>query len=191
MNKHNDVIEIRNSRFKSTILFLACFLFVACSIWLLKIDPSNIWGSFVQNIKSHEKGWIFVINIIFFGAGSLIFVWRFFDRRVQLRITRKGLYSRVGRQKTASWADITGINVVKIRIPLSFGITICRLIHVPLREQSEPKEKRRFSFLPSNFKNISKDDMAILTELLEGSHKGLFSTLKEAHQQFSKPEIKH
>jgi hypothetical protein len=55
MMNNEPILEIRYSRYKNSLLLLGCLSFVACAVWLLKIDPQDIWVCLFSSIKTHEK----------------------------------------------------------------------------------------------------------------------------------------
>jgi len=185
MSNNNPILEIRYSRYKSFLGLLGCLGFVACAFWLLKIDSGDIWGSLVSGIKTHEKGWIFAIGIVFFGGCGVGYGWLIFNRRVQTRIDKDGLYSRRSSKETFPWQSIASFKKVNIRHPRSFGLFPFRLIAIYLLEPAKSSAPKPPGKLKKLFSFWTDGDVSIQATLMDHSQQEIMDALQATHQKYA------
>ncbi|MEH6478100.1 MAG: STM3941 family protein [Sneathiella sp.] len=178
-------MEIRYSRYKNALFMLGGLSFIVGVFWILKVDPNNIWGSLVSGIKTHEKGWIFALGILFLTGCSVGYAWLIFDRRVQIRINEDGLYSRRSSKKTFPWRSISSFKKVNIRNPRSFGLFPFRLIAVYLLDSAKSTAPKPPSRLKKLFKYWTDGDVSIQATLMDHSQQDIMDALQTAHQKYA------
>jgi hypothetical protein len=190
---NDPILEIRYSRYKSFLGLLGSLSFVACVFWLLNIDPGDIWGSLVSGIKTHDKGWVFAIGIPFFGVCGSVYAWFIFNRRVQTRIDKDGLYSRRSSENIFPWQSIASFKKVNIRNPRSFGLFPFRLIAIYLLDSAKSTIPKPPSKLKKLFSYWTDGDVSIQATLMDHSQQEIMDALQSAHQKYAsipKPNLK-
>jgi len=86
-------IVINRSVGKYVVLLICGWAFVAAGVFILWVGGPR---------------WVGWMNIIFFGAGSLVFLWQIFDSRPRLIIDERGILDRTLGVGVIHWADIEG-----------------------------------------------------------------------------------
>jgi hypothetical protein len=95
-------IILKASRLKYLGLLTLSLGFVALGVLLLRKDqPGAVWA-----------GWG---NIVFFGAGSVLFVWQIVDARPRVVIDAFGVFDRTLGVGVIPWADIVDARLLFIR----------------------------------------------------------------------------
>ncbi|WP_340149215.1 STM3941 family protein [uncultured Sneathiella sp.] len=181
MSTDDEIIEIRNNRTLALLLMLATGFFAVASILFLNIDISDFWGSLAKGIETQEKGWIFVLGFLFCSALYLNAVYRLFDRRVQLRISKEGLYSRNWSRKLVPWSEIKDFELFTVRPYRTFGLFPIRFAAVILNTT----EKKKNEYLNKLFKYSVPGDLAITMTGLDCSYKDILAYMREAHTNYS------
>lgn len=85
-------IKLYKSPIKSLRLFFLSSLFVIPSIWFI--------------ITEKQTKYIFWFCLCFFGIGFLISIFNILDRRVQIIVTKIGIWDRTINQETIKWEFI-------------------------------------------------------------------------------------
>jgi len=86
-------IVINRSVGKYVVFLICSWAFVAAGVFILWVGGPR---------------WVGWMNIIFFGAGSLVFLWQIFDSRPRLIIDEQGILDRTLGVGVIHWADIEG-----------------------------------------------------------------------------------
>jgi hypothetical protein len=97
-----DSIEIKPSRAKFALLFLAACAFVAAGIAMIVYGPAS-------------DTWIGWVCTFFFGGGLLIFGRQLFDARPRLVINRDGVFDRTLGVGVIAWSEIRGASLRSIK----------------------------------------------------------------------------
>jgi hypothetical protein len=95
-----DKIEIKSSRLKYILAFIAVIGFVVCGAFLLS-QPAPKW-----------IGWM---GILFFGPMIPLFAWQLFDSRPRLIIDNEGVLDRTLKIGKIAWCDISGVYLKEIK----------------------------------------------------------------------------
>jgi hypothetical protein len=100
LSKSMKEIKLYKSPLKSLRLFILSSIFVIPSIW------------FITTERQTEK--TFWFGLCFFGIGFLLSLFNILDRRVQIIITKIGIWDRTSRQGIIKWEYIENANDVQI-----------------------------------------------------------------------------
>jgi|TARA_R110000850_G_scaffold67663_1_gene150614 hypothetical protein len=178
----DEIIEIRYSRKLAALLMLANGFFAVASILFLNIDISDFWGSLTKGIETQEKGWVYVLGFLLCSALYLRAVYRFFDRRVQVRITNEGLYNRDWPRKLIPWSEIKDFELFTIRPHRTLGLFPIRFAAITLNTTDNKKSDE---FPTKLFKYSVPGDLAIIMTGLNCSYKDVLAYMKKAHTNYS------
>ncbi|MEH6478194.1 MAG: hypothetical protein V7727_21045 [Sneathiella sp.] len=186
MTNDDTVLEIRYSRGKNFLGLLGSLSFVAGIFWLLKIDPGDIWGSLVFGIKTHEKGWLFAICILLLGGCIVGYTKFIFDRRIQIRVDKNGLYLRPGLNQTLLWQDIDDIYLTSGFFPFySKWLPMVSSVNLTVKNPSKYRKTGLTALLSRLNRGYSRSDFQLAPMLFEISRKNLLAALQSAHQKYA------
>jgi len=95
------VYEIRNSVWKNSVLFIICFAFASATPMIL----------------SGRSGvdWLGVAGGLLFGAGTIVFGFRAFDRRIKVYADNRVIHDLRNRFGAIAWRDIRSVKVWAVK----------------------------------------------------------------------------
>jgi len=136
MKQTNQAIEIPLSKTKIVYLWFLSALFVILGSWLWTIadNQTRYLPIYVQIVS--------ILCISFFGLGLILVPRKLFDKRPGLIISDEGIQDNtsVSTGRFISWANITGLDTVKIK---STRILLIRLNNAEENINRESKWKQR------------------------------------------------
>lgn len=112
MAREKQVIEA--SRAKVILLIALCLGFVAAGVWILLLDPAEIKAlrTFNNTVLVYGLG---ILNVGFFGLGTLAGIWRLFSRKPALELSDEGInIFHIGSNTFVPWSDVSGFSVCKM-----------------------------------------------------------------------------
>ncbi len=98
-----------------------------CQLLVYAVACASMGFAGVPLVASGEAPVLGWIAVLFFGGGSLVLAWHFFDVRPRLVIDAEGIYDRTLGVGTIAWKDIEDAYICSIHV----HDFICLVVHDP------------------------------------------------------------